>query len=242
MFNQFKRENAGYGYLLLAVDCFSKALFLEKLKTREAGDIVKALDAILKRSKRKPKKIGADRESGFRSAIVSKFLSKHQIELYHPISYLHSSLSERYVGRVKRIFARLFTRNGNHKWLGSEQDVAAQINNSYNRSIKMRSIDVNKKNESQVWENLFGKFADSKPIKARFKQGELVKISTRTLKDVFRKGYDVSWSSETFKVASVQRVGSVPFYTLQDLEGNSVEGTYYNEQLQSVGKAENSDE
>jgi hypothetical protein len=241
VYPQFKRANSGFAYLLLAVDCFSKALFLEKLKTRKASDIVKALEAILKRSGRKPEKIGADKETGFRSSLVSDFLKKHDIVMYHPVSYLHSSLAERYVLRVKRIFARLFTHQGNHKWLGSEQDVESQINNSYNKSIKMRSVDVTKANESEVWYNLYSQYI-GKTAKAKYKPGDLVKISTRTLKDVFKKAYDVSWTIETFKVRDVKTIGSVVYYTLEDLEGEKLEGTYYEQELQPVSRPENSDE
>lgn len=239
---QFKTVNSWYANILLVVDCFSKMLYLEKLKTRKDSDVIKALGSILKRSKGTPEKIGADREGSFRSRALAQFLAKKGITLYHPVSYLHASLSERYVGRVKRVIARLFTLNGNHKWLGFEQDIANQINHSYNRAIKMRPVDVNKKNESQVWYNLYSKFIQTEPVKPRFRIGDLVKISTRTLKDVFQKSYDVGWSLETYKVASVRVIGSVPYYTLQDLHGNGIEGTFYNENLQLVGREENSDD
>lgn len=242
IYEQFKRQNSGFANILLLVDCFSKTVFVEKLKGRTANDVVAALRAIFKRSRRKPQKIFADKDTAFTSSITQKFLDDNGVEIYHSVSWLHSSLAERYVGRFKRIMARVFTHNGNHKWLGYEQHVADNINHSYNRSIKMRSIDVNKKNEGIVWSNMYSKFIKAKPIQARFKVGDLVKISTRTLKDVFRKSYDVSWSPETYKIKEVKRSASVPYYILEDLHGQNIEGTYYNEELQLVSRSEDSDD
>lgn len=243
IYENYSRVNSGFSNILLAVDCFSKRVFVEKMKGRTAQDVKNALAQIFKRSKRKPTKIFADKDTAFTSTVVKGFLKKNGIELYHAVSYLHSSLAERYVGRFKRIMARIFTHNNNHRWLGYEQDVADNINHSYNRSIGMASADVNKKNESLVWHRLYSKYIRIKnPIKPKFKVGDLVKISTRTLKDVFRKSYDVSWSTETYKVKEIKGRDLVPYFKLEDLDGEEIEGSYYNEELQLVGRPENSDD
>lgn len=225
---QFKRQNGGYAYIMLAVDCFNKMVFVQKLKSKNSAHVEKALELMFKQSKRKPEKIFSDKEAAFMSKRLKEFFIKNNVQIYNSVSWLHSSIGERYLGTYRRILARIFTHNGNNKWLGLEQDVANQMNNSYNSAIRMRPADVNKKNESIVWDHLYSKYITQKPIKARFKVGDSVRISTRTLKDVFKKSYDVSWSLEVFRVV-------VPYYSLEDSNGEDIEGKYYNEDLQLVG-------
>lgn len=233
------RKNRGYAYILLTVDCFSKMVYVEKLKSKNSTDVLAAFKAIFE--KRKPEKLYADKERAFISKKLQDFFEKQNISMYHTVSWLHSSLAERYIGRFKRIMARMFTHNGNEKWIGLEQDIADQINNSYNRSIGMKPIQVNSSNESIVWDNLYRKFINAKVPKARYSVGDLVRISTRTLKDVFRKSYNISWTLEVFKIKEIKGQSLVPYYTLVDLQGNNIPGSYYNEDLQLVTREETSD-
>ena len=140
------------------------------------------------------------------------------------------------------IMVRIFTHQKNHKWLDVYQDVAHSMNNSYNRSIKMKSVEVKKSNESQVWDNLYAKYINVKKVKPKYKVGSLVKVSTRTLKDVFVKSFKPGWGLETFRIKQVHTGISVPYYSLEDLNKEDIQGIYYNEDLQLVGRPENSDE
>ena len=240
-FNSIKTKNRGYAYILLCVDAFSKMTFVEPMKSKNAQDVEKAFAAIFKRSKQKPEKLYADKERAFISSTVQEFFDKNGVKLYHPISWLHASLAERYIRTFKSILARVLTFQGNKKWFGLEQDIANQMNNSFNRSIKMKPVEVSKKNESQVWDNLYSKYITAKPGKPKFKVGDLVRISARTLKDIFKKGYDVSWSTEIFKISEVRGLDLVPYYLLTDMNGEKIEGTYTDFDLQQVTSAEPKD-
>jgi hypothetical protein len=237
-----KNINNGYSNILLTVDCFSKMVAVEKLKGRTAKDMVEALGNIFKRTKRKPLQIFADQDKAFTAKIFKAFLAKNSVHMYHSVSWLHSSLSERYLGTFKRIMGRIFTFRNSHKWIDVYLDVAASMNNSYNRAIQMKSVEVNKHNQSTVWHNLYSKYFNVKKARAWYRVGDLVKISTRTLKDVFVKSYNASWGLETYKIKSIHTGISVPFYTLSDLNGEDIQGMYYNEDLQLVSRPENSDD
>jgi hypothetical protein len=234
--------NGGFSNILLTVDLFSKFVAVEKLHGRTKEDVVKALGIIFKRTKRKPTKIWADKDTSFTSHLFKAFLKKNSIQMYHSTSWLHAVTAERYIGTFKRIMGRIFTHRKNHLWVDIYQDVAYSMNHSYNRSIKMRSVDVKKSNESQVWDNLYSKYINIKKVKPRYKVGDLVKISTRTLKDVFVKSFTPGWGLETFRINQIHTGISVPYYTLEDLKKEKIQGIYYNEDLQLVGRPENSDE
>jgi hypothetical protein len=241
IYEKYKRQNRGHSNILLAVDCLSKFLMCEPLKGRTADDVHDALLRMFKYTKRKPEKIFCDRDTAFRSGKVMEMLKTKGIEMYHGHSRLKASLSERYVGRLKRVLARIFTNRGKNNWIDVLDDVTNQINHSYNRSIKMSSVNVSKKNESEVWHNLYSKYINpKKKRKYKFNVGDLVKISKKRL--IFDKAYEQGWSDETFIVRERHDSHLVEYYILEDTEHELIESTFSPFDLQLVKKFENSDE
>ena len=51
----------------------------------------------------------------------------------------------------------------------------------------------------------------------------------------FRKGYLPGWTNKLFQVAQVFR-DNPPYYTINDLQGEWLEGTFYEEKLQKIYK------
>jgi hypothetical protein len=241
IFHGHKSVNAGYSNIVLIVDLFSKFVAVEKLKGRTAADMILALGSIFKLTKRKQLHLWCDKDTAFTARSFKAFLKKNSVQMYHVTSWLHAATAERYIGTFKRIVGRIFTHRNNYKWLDIYQSVAYSMNHSYNRSIKMRSVDVNKKNESEVWANLYSKYINITKVLPRYKVGQLVKISSRTLKDVFVKSYRPSWSIDTYMIKSVHPGITVPYYTLEDLNKEEIQGIYYNEDLQLVRSKENKD-
>ena len=58
--DQYARENRGFKYILVVIDCFSKFLWTKPLKSKTGVEITKAMIAIFKQSKRIPKNIVTD--------------------------------------------------------------------------------------------------------------------------------------------------------------------------------------
>ena len=48
----------------------------------------------------------------------------------------------------------------------------------------------------------------------------------------FSREYEEKWSYEIFRVESVERIQLIPVYTLQDLQGETLVGRFYTDQLQ----------
>ena len=85
---------------------------------------------------------------------------------------------------------RLFTRNNNRKYIHFFHEIASRYNQSYHRSIKMKSIEVSKKNEPEIWINLFeNKLKNPQTVsqRSRFSTGDLVRISIE--QGPSKKGY-----------------------------------------------------
>ena len=86
-----------------------------------------------------------------------------------------------------------------------------------------------KENEEAIFELL------NKPLKVKniqkFKVGDTVRISR--IKGIFEKGYLPNWSEEIYKVIKVKN--TIPFtYILEDTSGETVIGSFYNEEIQKT--------
>ncbi|CAB4033860.1 uncharacterized transposon-derived, partial [Paramuricea clavata] len=73
---------------------------------------------------------------------------------------------------------------------GEGRELVKSYNHSRHRSIGMSPVDVNKDNESIVWQNLYGEESD-KPVRFKFNIDQ-VRISKA--RRTFKKGYLPSWT------------------------------------------------
>lgn len=85
-------------------------------------------------------------------------------------------------------------------------------------------------------ENLYGHlWASVGTAIPKLKIGELVRLSK--VKQHFRKGYLGNWTEEIFRIRDIKRQAEPRVvYKIEDLAGESVEGSFYEEELQSVHK------
>ena len=63
----------------------------------------------------------------------------------------------------------------------------------------------------------------------KFSVGDQVRITKK--KGVFDKGYTSNWTRELFVITGVQDTNP-PTYKIQDLNGEEVQGTFYEQELQ----------
>ena len=96
-------------------------------------------------------------------------------------------------------------------------DIVNEYNNTYHRTIKMKSVDV--KNNAYIDSNK--KVNDKDP---KFEVGDHVRISK--YKNIFAKGYTPNWSEEVFVIKKVKN--TVPWkYVVNDLNGIEIIGTFF---------------
>ena len=108
-------------------------------------------------------------------------------------------------------------------------------NRSYHRSIKRAPADVNTPNQEEVWQTLYGQYTLNKGQRPKLKDGDRVRISKA--RRAFKKGYLPSWSEELFTISRLKKTTPVT-YVLKDDHGEELEGTFYQEELQTVGDKE----
>ena len=106
--------------------------------------------------------------------------------------------------------------------------IVNEYNNTYHRTIKIKPADVkdNTYNDSSKDVN------DKDP---RFKVGDQVRISK--YKNIFAKGYTPNWSEEVFVIKEDKN--TAPWtYVINDLNGEEIIGTFYEEELQKTNQQE----
>ena len=107
-------------------------------------------------------------------------------------------------------------------------DIVAEYNNTYHRTIKMKSVDVNDNTYIDSKKDV----NDKDP---KFKVGDHVRISKH--KNYLAKRYMPNWSEEVFVVSKTKN--TVPWtYVINDLNGEEIIRTFYEKELQKYNQQE----
>jgi hypothetical protein len=227
--------NKGFHYILTIIDVFSKYAWAIPVKRKNGNHTTLAFRSVLKNSKRFPKKIQLDKGTEFLNSSFKKLLEEYNIKYYHLKSSVKACIIERFNRTLKEKMWRYFTFIGKYKYIDVLDDFLKSYNSSFHRTIKCSPDEVNKINEKKIWLGMY--CDDKKPqiIKFNFKIGDKVRITK--LKNIFAKGYEPNWTQQVFVIReAIPRFP--PVYRIKDLLNDSIEGIFYEPQLQKVSKNE----
>ena len=220
--------NKGIKYLLCVIDLFSKYAFVVPLKDKKGISIVNAFQSVLNKSKRKPNKIWVDKGSEFYNASFKKWLQDNDIVMYSTNNEGKSVVTERFIRTLKNKIYNYMTSISKNVYIDKLNAIVNKYNNTYHTTIKMKPIDV--KDNTYINTNKEINYKDLK-----FKVGDYVRISK--YKNIFAKGYMPNWSEEVFVVDKIKN--TVPWtYVINDLNGEEIPGTFYENELQKPNQKE----
>ena len=225
---KYSKQNKNYKYILTVIDFFSKYSWCYPLKTKKSEEIINSFKDIFKKSKRKPSMIQSDEGSEFTNNKTQTFFKNNNIKWYHTFNRdIKCSICERYNRTILNKICKNFTLNNNTIWINDLNKLTNEYNNSYHRSIKMKPIDASKKsNENIIRNNLYNfKYTNKKP---KFTIGDRVRVSL--LKNTFEKSYNSNWSQEIFIIDDI-KTSNVYYYFLKDLQGDKIDGSFYEQEL-----------
>lgn len=232
-----KDDNDGHTFVLTVIDVLSKYAWAVSLPNKRGPTIRDAFKQIFKEG-RKPEKLQTDDGPEFLNKSFQTFLTAKEVEHFSTFNReTKASVVERFNRSLKTRMYRYFTHRQTRRYL----DILPKLLRSYNRtchgSTGFRPVDVTSKNQSQVWRALYGdprkRFDQRRRTNFKFKVGDHVRISKA--KKLFDKGYLPNWTEETFVVSRRLR-RDPPVYKLIDLLNESIEGTFYEQELQRVAK------
>ena len=232
---KYSKQNSNYKYILTVIDFFSKYSWCYPLKNKNYNEIINSFKDIFKKSKRRPKFIQSDEGSEFTNKKVQKFFNDNNIKWYHTYNRdIKCSICERYNRTILNKIYKNFTLNNNTIWIKDLNKLVKEYNNSYHRTIKMKPIDASKKsNENIVRKNHNFEITNKK---SKFSIGDKVRISL--LKNFFEKGYTSNWSEQIYVIYDIKS-SNVHYYYLKDLNGEKIDGTFYQEELLKTNMKEN---
>ena len=221
----FSKFNKGFNFLLLVIDIFSKYGWVLPLKNKEGKTVASALKTIFK--ERKPEKMWVDKGKEFYNKDV-----KDLIELYSTENEAKSSVVERWIRTMKEKMWKYFTDNNTNVYIDILPDLVKNYNNTKHSSIKMTPVEARKpKNELTVWRNLYPDRLEAARINPQFSVGDKVRLSKK--KALCEKGYTTRWTEETFTITKIKHTSPVT-YKVADLNGEEIDGTFYEPELQKT--------
>ena len=222
------KYNKGIKYLLCVIDLFSKCIWVVPLKDKKGTSIVNAFQGILNSSKRKPNKIWVDQKSEFYNNIFKKWLKDNDISMYSTHNEGKSVVTERFIKTLKNKIYKYLASISKNVYFNVLDDIVDKYNNAYNKTIKMKLIDVNEDSFAEYNE-------ESNETYPKFKVGDHVWILK--FKNIFAKGCTPNWSEEIFVIKKIKN--SVPWvYVISGLKGEKVAGSFYEKELQRTNQKE----
>ena len=227
------RYNDGYRYLLTCIDVFTKKAFAAPLKDKRGDTIVEALTEILNQTRLPVQMIQSDRGTEFLNHQVQNFFKSRNINHYSSMNDdIKAAVVERFNRTLKTKMYKYFTHQNTYRWIDVLDRLLESYNNSYHRSIAMTPNQVSFDNDDIVRKRLY-------PIKPKpewkFSVGDKVRISKA--RRVFRKGYLPGWTEEIFTIETRNPTHPVT-YGLKDATGESIKGSFYEPELQTVDKTD----
>ena len=117
--------------------------------------------------------------------------------------------------------------NGDGNWVNILNDAVVTYNNNIHSTINMTPVDASN-NPDKYKYNFSFKNIKGKPGYDQLKVGDCVRNVDK--RNIFSKGYTSNWNRELFKVNEVLKT-QPPTYKIADMDGEIIEGKYYEQEL-----------
>jgi Integrase core domain len=233
--NSYSKHNKGVKFLLNVIDTFSKYVWSVPLKNKTATVVANALEKIFKKSKRTPVTLQSDAGLEFNNKIVRSQLQRLGIK-YHTTrnDLIKAAIVERYNRTQRSRMEKYFTANKTFNYLDILAALTQGYNDSKHSSTGMAPSKVTKSDVLEIWKRMQTRNSKIVRGKVKFHVGQHVRIAKS--KDIFKKGYKQTFTSEIFKVTKVLVRTPQPVYEIEDVKGEPILGQFYNYELVGVSK------
>ena len=228
-----KKAVQGINYLLVAIDGFSRFLYVETLKNKKEFNVLIAYKRMLKKMDKKPLILRSDNGKEFTNGKFREYNKKIGIKQIYgkPHAPQSQGLIERMNGTLKTMITRYILSNDKN-WLKNLPQIVENINSAQQETTGYKPEELNTdKSLSETAEKNIRKKAGKKiqDSRIKFKVGDMVRIKVPDSK---------LWSKERYEIILVH----IPkkndplsvFYRLKDSKEK-----YYNNDLQLANEVFN---
>ena len=238
-----KDQNDGNTFILSAIDAFSRKAYLQPIKNKSALEVLDGFKHIYENSGENIEVLQSDQGKEFYNTKFQAYLRSKHIELFSTLgSETKAAIVERFHRTILERVYRYFSLVGKKRYVDVLQKFVDSYNDTPHRTLGFIAPNaVTENNREEIVKALYGThkvtYAFRRLNKERFKPGQFVRLSL--LKKTFEKGFLQSWSSEVYKVLTVENTedGS-QLYVVEDLKAEPIKGRFYPWQLQSVDYSE----
>ena len=226
--SSLSKYSNNYKFILTVIDIFTKYAWAIPLKNKSGLSITNGFELVLGENpqggskSRKPEKLWVDRGSEFYNKTFKSLLKEYETELYSTYSDLKAVFIERFNRTFLHIINKPMFINGDGNWVNILNDAVLTYNNSIHSTINMTPVDASNNPDKVKYTFNF------KNIKPKFKVGDYVRNADK--RNIFSKGYTSNWNRELFKVNEVLKT-QPPTYKIEDINGEIIEGKYYEQEL-----------
>ena len=231
--SRYSSHNDGHKFILFIIDVHTRYLWGYALKNKKPSSVCKVLENLILNEGTQPAYIWCDKGNEFIGGCMKKLVNDLHIGIIHTYGISKAGIVERVQRTIKRRMHRYFTYANTYKYVDILQKLILSYNNSYHKSIKGspsalyrvgKPLDLAKRTKSYTI------------VDKRLKVGAAVRISR--VNRLFIKGFHKGWSTEIFTIHRIVRRFELPIFYLKDLNGEELEGGFYEKEIQFVTKPE----
>ena len=233
--SSLSKYNNNCKFMLTVIDIFTKYAWAIPLKNKSGLSITNDFKIVLSEhpqvgsEPRKPENLWVDRGSEFYNKTFKSLLNENGtgkaasgIELYSTYSDLKVVFIERFNRTLLHIINKPMFINGDGNWVNILNDAVVTDNNNNHSTNNMTPVDASNNPDKVKYTFSF------KNIKPKLKVGDYVRNVDK--RNIFSKGYTSVWNRELFKVNEVLKT-QPPTYKIGDINGEIIEGKYYEQEL-----------
>lgn len=234
--HQWKRQNKGVKFIVTAIDDFSRYGYMVPIRDKKQQTVIDALDLIFQTAGVFPKYLMTDKGTEFTGRAAQKYFKSKGIHHFHTGSVQHIPILERWHRTIRERLMRYMHHAKTKKYLDALEKIVHGYNNTVHSSHGFKPAELDKTNEMDAFERLYGGKNDRKSSarrsKPKFKVNDTVLLSKT--KKPFEKGATASWLTEIYTISKVN-TDHVPItYYLKDSQNVDVFGCVYEYELQKV--------
>ena len=225
------RQNSGYRYILTVIDVFSKFAWAIPVKEKSGTEMLRAFKKLFfDAAPRKPKRIQTDKGKEFLNKDVKGYLGDMGIELFQTFSDKKAAVVDRFNRTLKTRIWTYFSAQNTKRYIDVLPKIMKSYNNTPHRSIGMPPSQVKEKDKNRIWVRLYGDGSQLVP-KIKMTPGQKVRVSR--VKGIFDKGYLPNWTEQHYRLEGTS-ARDRRTYKLQNIRGEPIDGSYYEEELQPI--------
>ena len=178
----YSDDHDGYKYLLVVIDIFSRHAWIEPIKDKTANEIVKAFNKIISEG-RIPHRLRTDGATDFTSKKFQDYVKSKKIIHFTTYGVKQANYVERFIKTIKSKINRYIVQKNTPRYIDVLPKSVKSYNNTWHSGIQAIPSQVTKKNEKELWwqmywpKHKFIKGKKQKKIPYKFNIGDKVRVS-----------------------------------------------------------------